>query len=62
MGIKTWRKGNVLKDLFLPTYPSDYKGLVSEFKSAFAKKKGIAPAVAPSCRCYSRVQRCRDGS
>ncbi|KAK0635860.1 cofactor FMO1 FAD enzyme [Bombardia bombarda] len=40
LGINTTRKSNAIAELLLPKYPSDYKGLTTEFRAALAKKKG----------------------
>ncbi|KAI1080408.1 cofactor FMO1 FAD enzyme [Whalleya microplaca] len=39
LGISMKRKRNPLADLFLPTYPRHYRGLVDEFRCAHAKKQ-----------------------
>jgi hypothetical protein len=55
LGIKTTRKGNIFAELFLPTAPRHYRGLIDEFRRAQSKKQVLAMQAAKATAAAART-------
>jgi dimethylaniline monooxygenase (N-oxide forming) len=52
LGIRTNRKSNPISEMFTPYRPSDYNGLIDEFRAAQGKNRQSAAANGKSKKAY----------